>query len=95
MLALNVGAYFGCFHETFSLYVNCQTQAQIDRLHARLSEEGQAEPCRWIRDRFGVSWQIVPNFVLSIDEGAAPLAAQRMNATLLQMTSSITKDCAR
>jgi predicted 3-demethylubiquinone-9 3-methyltransferase (glyoxalase superfamily) len=86
LLALNGGAYFGRFHETFSMYVNCQTQVQIDRLHARLTEAGQAGPCGWVRDRFGVSWQIVPAFVLSIDEGADPLAAQRMNVALLQMT---------
>ncbi|TCT03671.1 3-demethylubiquinone-9 3-methyltransferase [Tepidamorphus gemmatus] len=43
LLALNGGAYFGQFHETFSLYVQCQTQAQIDRLHAPLSDGGQRQ----------------------------------------------------
>lgn len=69
LLALNGGAYFGRFHETFSLYVHCRTQTQIDRLHAALSDGGQVQPCGWVKDRFGVSWQIVPDFVLPIDEG--------------------------
>lgn len=85
LLALNGGAYFGRFHETFSLYVQCRTQAQIDRLHAALCEGGEVQPCGWVKDRFGVSWQIVPDFVLAIDEGADRAAAVRMNAAILAM----------
>jgi len=85
LLALNGGAYFGRFHETFSLYVHCRTQAQIDRLHAALSDGGQVQPCGWVKDRFGVSWQIVPDFVLPIDEGADRAAAERLNVSILGM----------
>lgn len=86
LLALNGGTYFGRFHETFSLFVTCQTQAQIDRLHARLAEGGQVQPCGWVKDRFGVSWQIVPEVVLAIDEGTDRAAAERMNVVMLEMT---------
>lgn len=86
LLALNGGGYFGQFHESFSLYVNCATQAQIDRLHEALSEGGQVQPCGWVKDRFGVSWQIVPDFVLDIDEGPDRAAAERMNVAILGMT---------
>lgn len=86
LLALNGGNYFDRFHETFSLYVQCQTQAQIDRLHAALSDGGDVQPCGWIKDRFGVSWQIVPDFVLAIDEGTDRAAAERLNVAILQMT---------
>jgi predicted 3-demethylubiquinone-9 3-methyltransferase (glyoxalase superfamily) len=86
LLALNGGGYFGKFHESFSLYVNCETQAQIDRLHEALSEGGQVQPCGWVKDRFGVSWQIVPDFVLAIDESTNRTAAERMNVALLGMT---------
>jgi predicted 3-demethylubiquinone-9 3-methyltransferase (glyoxalase superfamily) len=86
LIALNGGAYFGKFHESLSLYVSCQTQEQIDRLHEALSTGGQSQPCGWVKDRFGVSWQIVPDFVLSVDEGPDSLAAERMNVALLGMT---------
>jgi len=84
-LALNGGGYFGRFHESFSLYVNCETQAQIDRLHDALSAGGEVQPCGWVKDRFGVSWQIVPDSVLSVDEGEDRAAAERMNVALLGM----------
>lgn len=85
LLALNGGGYFGKFHESFSLYVNCESQAQIDRLHQALSAGGQVQPCGWVKDRFGVSWQIVPDFVLGIDEGSDRAAAERMNVAMLGM----------
>lgn len=86
IIALNGGAYFGKFHESFSLYVNCRTQEQIDRLHDALSAGGQSQPCGWVKDRFGVSWQLVPDFVLPVDEGPDSIAAERMNVALLGMT---------
>lgn len=85
LLALNGGGYFGKFHESFSLYVNCETQGQIERLHEALSTGGQVQPCGWVKDRFGVSWQIVPDFVLEIDEGPDRVAATRMNVAMLRM----------
>jgi len=86
LIALNGGAYFGKFHESLSLYVSCQTQEQIDRLHEALSTGGQKQPCGWVKDRFSVSWQIVPNFVLAVDEGPDSQAAERLNVALLGMT---------
>lgn len=86
LIALNGGAYFGKFHESFSLYVSCQTQEQIDRLYEALSDGGQQQPCGWVKDRFGISWQIVPDFVLPVDESPDALAAERMNVALLGMT---------
>jgi predicted 3-demethylubiquinone-9 3-methyltransferase (glyoxalase superfamily) len=85
-IALNGGAYFGKFHESLSLYVSCETQEQIDKLWARLSESCLAEqPCGWIKDKYGVSWQIVPSFVWEIDEGDDKEAAERMNIALFDM----------
>ncbi len=86
ILALNGGAYFGKFHESLSLYVSCESQEQIDRLHEALSAGGQVQPCGWVKDRFGVSWQIVPDLVLAVDEGPDSAAAERMNIALLGMT---------
>lgn len=85
LLALNGGAYFGKFHESFSLYVNCETQAQIDRLHEALSTGGETQPCGWVKDRFGAVWQIAPDFVLAIGEGTDHTASERMHVALLGM----------
>jgi predicted 3-demethylubiquinone-9 3-methyltransferase (glyoxalase superfamily) len=87
ILALNGGGYFGKFHECHSLYVPCQTQAQIDRLWNVLAEDGQEQPCGWVKDRFGISWQIVPDFVQAVDEQGGR-AGEQMNIALLGMSKA-------
>lgn len=59
-MAMDGGPYFS-FAQGTSLFVNCETQEEIDRLWERLSEGGEQQPCGWLKDRFGVSWQIVPS----------------------------------
>lgn len=86
ILAINGGEYFGKFHESMSLYVSCETQEEIDKLWSKLSENCiEQQPCGWIKDRFGVSWQIVPSFVWEIDEGEDRAKAQRMNVAMFSM----------
>jgi predicted 3-demethylubiquinone-9 3-methyltransferase (glyoxalase superfamily) len=85
IVAFNGGAYFGKFHESMSLYISCDTQEQIDRLWAVLSEGGEEQPCGWVKDRFGVSWQIVPSWVWEIDHGPDRQEAERMNIALFGM----------
>jgi predicted 3-demethylubiquinone-9 3-methyltransferase (glyoxalase superfamily) len=58
LMAMDGGSHFR-FEEGFSLYVNCETQEEIDRLWDVLSEGGEEQPCGWLKDRFGVSWQII------------------------------------
>src|SRR5688572_23452581 len=58
-VALNGGPEF-TFDEAISFQVNCESQAEVDDLWAKLSEGGSEGPCGWVKDRFGVSWQIVP-----------------------------------
>ncbi|HEV8638284.1 MAG TPA: VOC family protein [Chloroflexota bacterium] len=57
--ALNGGPQFK-FTEAVSLYVNCETQAEVDELWQKLSEGGEAGPCGWLKDKYGLSWQIIP-----------------------------------
>ena len=58
--AVNGGSHFH-FSEGISLYVSCKNQAEIDRLTEKLtSKGGEQQPCGWLRDRWGVSWQIIP-----------------------------------
>ncbi|GAB4029673.1 VOC family protein [Spirosoma jeollabukense] len=58
--ALNGGPHFK-FAEGMSLFVTCETQAEVDAFWEKLSEGGEQGPCGWLKDKFGVSWQIVPS----------------------------------
>ena len=59
-MALNGGPVFK-FSPAISFFVNCNTQQEVDELWKRLSEGGEKDQCGWLKDKFGVSWQIVPN----------------------------------
>jgi predicted 3-demethylubiquinone-9 3-methyltransferase (glyoxalase superfamily) len=85
IVAFNGGAYFGKFTESMSLYVTCETQEQIDKLWAKLSQDGVEQPCGWLKDKYGVSWQIAPSFVWQVDEGPDRAKAERMNIALMTM----------
>lgn len=76
-LAINGGGYFGKFTESISLHVSCETQEQIDKLWVELSAGGIEQPCGWLRDRYGVSWQIAPSIVLEIEESPDHDGSQR------------------
>jgi len=72
-LALNGGPQF-TFNEAISLSIDCQTQAEIDELWARLTNGGSPSQCGWLKDKYGVSWQVVPSILpklLSDPEKAA------------------------
>lgn len=59
-MAMDGGPYFS-FAQGISLFVSCDTQEEIDRLWEKLSEGGEKQPCGWLKDKFGVSWQIIPS----------------------------------
>jgi predicted 3-demethylubiquinone-9 3-methyltransferase (glyoxalase superfamily) len=63
--ALNSGPTFK-FTEAISLVVHCETQQEIDYFWEKLSEGGQKVECGWLKDKFGLAWQIVPNFLLEL-----------------------------
>jgi len=80
--ALNGGPHFK-FTEAISLSVGCDTQAEIDHLWAKLSEGGSPGPCGWLKDKFGLSWQIVPNRIREWMDDKDPRRSQRvMNAVM-------------
>ncbi len=58
--ALNGGPYFS-FAQGISLFVNCETQKEVDDLWEKLSAGGEKQPCGWLKDKYGVSWQIIPS----------------------------------
>ncbi|MFC7399121.1 VOC family protein [Chelatococcus sp. GCM10030263] len=83
-LALNGGTRFEYTH-AISFEVDCDDQAEVDRLWNRLSDGGAIEQCGWLRDRYGVSWQIVPRVLLEMLADRDPAKAQRVMQAMLRM----------
>jgi predicted 3-demethylubiquinone-9 3-methyltransferase (glyoxalase superfamily) len=81
-MALNGGPVFK-FNEAISFQVLCETQQEIDYYWDRLTEGGQEVQCGWLKDKFGVSWQIVP--VLLAKLLSDPTRAERVTRAFLQM----------
>ena len=84
--ALNGGPVFK-FTEAISLVVHCRTQEEVDHYWNRLSEGGdpKAQQCGWLKDRFGVSWQIVPDQLQELLTSSDPEKGRRVMAAMLQM----------
>ncbi len=83
-MALNGGPSFK-FAQGISLFVSCETQAEVDELWEKLSEGGQKIACGWLTDRFGVSWQIVPSVLGRMLDDKDPARSQRAMRAMLQM----------
>jgi predicted 3-demethylubiquinone-9 3-methyltransferase (glyoxalase superfamily) len=82
--ALNGGPAFK-FTEAISFVVNCQTQAEVDHFWSRLSAGGEEVQCGWLKDRFGVSWQIVPEALMQMLQDKDPTKVGRVMAAMLRM----------
>jgi predicted 3-demethylubiquinone-9 3-methyltransferase (glyoxalase superfamily) len=74
------------FNEAISLMVNCETQAEVDGYWEKLSAGGQEVQCGWLKDKFGVSWQIVPTALFELIQDKDAAKSQRVMAALMQMT---------
>ena len=83
-VALNGGPDF-TFNEAISLEVTCDDQEEVDRYWNALTEGGEAGPCGWLKDRFGVSWQIVPKVLTELLTDPDREKAQRVMAAMLKM----------
>ena len=84
-MALNGGPVF-TFSQAISFFVHCETQSEVDELWDRLSEDGEIEPCAWLKDKYGISWQIVPNILGELLGDKDPVKAQRVMQAMLKMT---------
>ena len=89
-IALNGGPEF-TFDEAISFQVNCDSQAEIDDFWAKLSDGGSEGPCGWLKDKFGVSWQIVPVMLDQLISDPDKEKAQRVMKAMLGMKKI---DCA-
>lgn len=83
-VALNGGPHFK-FTEAVSFVVNCQTQDEVDRYWEMLSAGGVEVQCGWLKDKFGLSWQIVPTQLAELLSGSDPDKSQRAMKALLTM----------
>ena len=83
-IALNGGPHFS-FAEGISLFVNCETQAEVDELWEKLSEGGEKGACGWLKDKFGVSWQIIPTALGEMLGDPDPEKANRVMQAMLHM----------
>ena len=83
-MALNGGTRFEYTH-AISFEVDCADQAEVDRLWDALSNGGKVEQCGWLKDRYGVSWQIVPTVLPELLGDPDPAKAQRVMQAMLRM----------
>jgi predicted 3-demethylubiquinone-9 3-methyltransferase (glyoxalase superfamily) len=83
--ALNGGPLFK-FTEAISFFVNCETQQEVDELWEKLSEGGQTSRCGWLKDKYGLSWQIIPSVLTTMLRNKDPGKAKRVMEAMLQMT---------
>jgi predicted 3-demethylubiquinone-9 3-methyltransferase (glyoxalase superfamily) len=83
--ALNGGPRFK-FTEAISFVVNCETQEEVDELWDRLGEGGQIQQCGWLKDKYGLSWQIIPSALPELMSDPDPEKVRRVTEAMLQMT---------
>ena len=83
-MALNGGPLFK-FTEAISLFVNCETQAEVDELWEKLSAGGEKGRCGWLKDKYGLSWQIIPTALGELMQDKDPEKSKRVIQAMLQM----------
>ncbi len=86
--ALNGGPFY-TFSEAISILVNCKTQAEIDKLWDALSEGGEILSCGWLKDKFGVTWQITPESLDIMMRDPDTAKADRVGAAMLRMEGKL------
>lgn len=84
-MALNGGPHFK-FTEAISLVVICETQPEIDEMWEKLSAGGETSQCGWLKDKFGLSWQVIPPILSGLMQDKDPERAKRVMQAMLKMT---------
>jgi predicted 3-demethylubiquinone-9 3-methyltransferase (glyoxalase superfamily) len=83
-IALNGGPEFR-FTEAISLLVDCDTQKEVDELWSKLGAGGQEGPCGWLKDKFGLSWQVIPSALFKLVQDPDPKKSKRVMEAMFQM----------
>lgn len=84
LVALNGGPHFK-FNEAVSFVVNCETQEEVDYYWERLSEEGEKSRCGWLKDKFGLSWQITPTILTELINDPDQEKVDRVMKAMMEM----------
>jgi predicted 3-demethylubiquinone-9 3-methyltransferase (glyoxalase superfamily) len=83
-LALNGGPHF-TFSPAISFFVNCETQGEVDALWEKLSAGGEKQRCGWLKDKFGVSWQVIPTALGRLLQDEDATKSQAVMRAMMQM----------
>ncbi|HYA95371.1 MAG TPA: VOC family protein [Terriglobales bacterium] len=94
LMALNGGPHFK-FTEAISLFVNCETQQEVDELWEKLSQGGEKGRCGWLKDRFGLWWQIIPSALGKLMNDPDPRKSQAVLQAMMKMNKIVIKDLER
>lgn len=85
IMTLNGGPMY-TFTEAISLYVNCESQREVDELWEKLSAGGEKGKCGWLKDKYGLSWQVIPTKLWELMRDPNPKKSQAVMQAMLQMT---------
>ncbi len=91
LMALNAGPVFK-FNEAISLFVDCDTQEEVDELWEKLSAGGEKGRCGWLKDKFGLSWQIIPKALGQLLGDPDPKKSQAVMQAMLKMNKLVIAD---
>src|ERR1700712_5081841 len=90
-MAMNAGPMFP-FTEAVSFFIDCDTQEEVDTLWEKLSEGGAKSRCGWLKDKFGLSWQVIPRALGQLMGSKEPGVSQRVMQAMMQMDKIIIAD---
>ena len=93
-MALNGGPHFK-FTEAISLFVNCETQQEVDEMWEKLSQGGEKGRCGWLKDRFGLWWQIIPSALGKLMNDPNPKKSRAVFQAMMKMNKIVIKDLER
>ena len=93
-MGLNGGPLFK-FTEAVSLFVNCETQEEVDELWEKLSAEGEKSRCGWLKDKYGLWWQIIPKALLQLMSDPDPEKSKAVMQAMLRMNKIVIEDLKR
>ena len=83
-MGLNGGPMYK-FTEAVSFFISCDNQEEVDNLWERLSDGGEIQMCGWLKDKFGVTWQVIPKLLMTLMSGGNPEQSQAVMGAMMEM----------
>ena len=90
-IALNAGPHFK-FTEAISFFINCETQEEVDMFWDKLSDGGEKSMCGWVKDKYGLSWQVVPTALTKLMGDPDPAKSKAVMDAMLKMKKIVIAD---